>query len=170
MIFKKCSKFHRCILRGFDFIETVYELFDNPSYLNNLMATSFVLLNPVSVKQPMSSLCSLECAKYNTLSTTLWSIEDFRVNFFSCISLTGGYISRNRFSNVELKRTYVSNIRKCLSLWEENNYSSSWLRILNTFPESIWKSCSAVLVAPIQQISENVSWFSLWLMIDWFNN
>ena len=32
MIFKKCSKFHRCILRGFDFIETVYELFDNPSY------------------------------------------------------------------------------------------------------------------------------------------
>lgn len=88
-------------------------------YLNNLMATSFVLLNPVSVKQPMSSLCSLECAKYNTLSSTLWPIEDFRVNFFSCISLTGGYISRNRFINVELKRTYVSNIRKCLFLWEE---------------------------------------------------
>ena len=32
MNFKKCSNFHKCILRGFDFIETVYELFDNLSY------------------------------------------------------------------------------------------------------------------------------------------
>ena len=28
MMVKKCSNFH---LRGFNFIETVYELFDNPS-------------------------------------------------------------------------------------------------------------------------------------------
>ena len=32
MMFKKCAKFHWCILRGFNFIKTVYELFDNPSY------------------------------------------------------------------------------------------------------------------------------------------
>ena len=34
MMFKKCSNFHRCILRSFNFIETVYELFDNPSYMS----------------------------------------------------------------------------------------------------------------------------------------
>ena len=33
-MFKKCSNFHWCLLRGFNFIETVYELFDNPSYSN----------------------------------------------------------------------------------------------------------------------------------------
>ena len=32
-MFKKCSNFHWFILKDFDFIETVYELFDNPSYL-----------------------------------------------------------------------------------------------------------------------------------------
>ena len=31
-MFKKCSNFLWCILRGFNFIETAYELFDNPSY------------------------------------------------------------------------------------------------------------------------------------------
>ena len=34
MMFKKCSNFHWFILRGFNFIKTVYELFDNPSYTN----------------------------------------------------------------------------------------------------------------------------------------
>ena len=29
----KCSTFHRCTSRGLNFIETVYELFDNPSYI-----------------------------------------------------------------------------------------------------------------------------------------
>ena len=33
MLFKKSSNFHWFILRGFNFIKTVYELFDNPSYL-----------------------------------------------------------------------------------------------------------------------------------------
>ena len=33
MMFNKCSNFHYCILRSFNFIETVYELFDNPSYV-----------------------------------------------------------------------------------------------------------------------------------------
>ena len=33
MMRKKCSTFHRCTLRGLNFIETVYELFDNPSYM-----------------------------------------------------------------------------------------------------------------------------------------
>ena len=33
MMFEKCSKFHWCILRGFDFIETVYERFDNTLYI-----------------------------------------------------------------------------------------------------------------------------------------
>ena len=37
MMFKKCSNFHWCILRGFNFIETVYELFDNPSYVRDAM-------------------------------------------------------------------------------------------------------------------------------------
>ena len=32
MMFKKCSKFHWSTIRSFDFIKTVYELFDNPSY------------------------------------------------------------------------------------------------------------------------------------------
>ena len=32
-MFKKCSIFHWCILRSFNFIEIVYELFDNPSYM-----------------------------------------------------------------------------------------------------------------------------------------
>ena len=32
MMVKKCSNFHWYILRGFNFIETAYELFDNPSY------------------------------------------------------------------------------------------------------------------------------------------
>ena len=32
MMFKKCSNFHWCTLRGFDFIETVHELFDNLSF------------------------------------------------------------------------------------------------------------------------------------------
>ena len=30
MMFNKCSNFHYCILRSFNLIETVYELFDNP--------------------------------------------------------------------------------------------------------------------------------------------
>ena len=30
---KKCSKFHWCTSRGLNFIDTVYELFDNP-YMN----------------------------------------------------------------------------------------------------------------------------------------
>ena len=34
MMFKKCSNFHWFILRGCNFIKTVYELFDNPSYNN----------------------------------------------------------------------------------------------------------------------------------------
>ena len=34
MMFKQCSIFHGCILRGFNFIEPVYELFDNPSYID----------------------------------------------------------------------------------------------------------------------------------------
>ena len=33
MMRKKCSTFHRCTLRGLNFIETVHELFDNPSYM-----------------------------------------------------------------------------------------------------------------------------------------
>ena len=33
MMFKKCSNFYWFILRGFNFIKTVYELFDNPSYM-----------------------------------------------------------------------------------------------------------------------------------------
>ena len=33
MMFKKCSKFHWSTIKGFDFIKTVYELFDNPSYM-----------------------------------------------------------------------------------------------------------------------------------------
>ena len=32
MMFKKCSKFHWSTISGFDFIKTVYELFDNYSY------------------------------------------------------------------------------------------------------------------------------------------
>ena len=32
MMFKKYSHFHWCIFRGFNFIDTIYELFDNPSY------------------------------------------------------------------------------------------------------------------------------------------
>ena len=34
MMFKKCSNFHWCILRDFNYmyIKKVYELFDNPSY------------------------------------------------------------------------------------------------------------------------------------------
>ena len=31
-MFKKCSKFYWSTIRGFDFMKTVYELFDNPSY------------------------------------------------------------------------------------------------------------------------------------------
>ena len=42
MMFKKCSHFHWCFLRGFNFIETVYELYDNPSY------TNCMTLDPVS--------------------------------------------------------------------------------------------------------------------------
>ena len=34
MMFKKCSNFHLCIFRGFNFIDTVYELFDNPSFFH----------------------------------------------------------------------------------------------------------------------------------------
>ena len=33
MMFKKCSIFNELILRAFNFIKTVYELFDNPSYI-----------------------------------------------------------------------------------------------------------------------------------------
>ena len=33
MMFKKCSNCYWFILRGFNFIKTVYELFDNPSYI-----------------------------------------------------------------------------------------------------------------------------------------
>ena len=33
MMFKKCSKFQFYTLRGIDFKEAVYELFDNPSDL-----------------------------------------------------------------------------------------------------------------------------------------
>ena len=32
-MFKKCSNFYWFILRGFNFIKTVYKLFDNPSYI-----------------------------------------------------------------------------------------------------------------------------------------
>ena len=32
MMRKKCKKFHWCTSRGLNFIETVYDLFDNPSY------------------------------------------------------------------------------------------------------------------------------------------
>ena len=41
MMFKKCSNFHWIILRGFNFMKTVYELFDNPSYA--LLVLSFHL-------------------------------------------------------------------------------------------------------------------------------
>ena len=42
MVFKKCSKFHRCSLRGFNLIETVCELFDNLSYVH--LSTAYIYI------------------------------------------------------------------------------------------------------------------------------
>ena len=38
-MFKKCSKFHLSTLRGFDFTKTVYELFDNLSYIHEIIVS-----------------------------------------------------------------------------------------------------------------------------------
>ena len=48
-MFKKCSKFHSCTLRGFNFIKTVYELFDKPSYKEKKQV-SFDLVTIICLK------------------------------------------------------------------------------------------------------------------------
>ena len=57
IMFKKCSIF-LCTLGGFNFIKTVYELFDNPSYLykssftmNNITEGYDVSIFPNCVKK-----------------------------------------------------------------------------------------------------------------------
>ena len=51
MMFKNCSNFHWCSLRGLNFIGTVYELFDNPSYI---LITSFLNIN-------LPKKCYIDC-------------------------------------------------------------------------------------------------------------
>ena len=68
MMFKKCSNFHWCILKSFNFIETVYELFDNPSYFRlgkYRMFEIFILLPPLSNPPPPNHRVCVKGHQYN---------------------------------------------------------------------------------------------------------
>ena len=54
---KKYSDFHWCILRGFDYKETVCELFDNPSYV----VEKYILIDKQIIGQRVAVLvCAYE--------------------------------------------------------------------------------------------------------------
>ena len=56
-MFKKCSKFHWCTLGGVNFIKTVYELFDNLSYLCKSSFTMYNIRDLLCTILKMSMMC-----------------------------------------------------------------------------------------------------------------
>ena len=81
MMFKKCSNFHWCIFRGFNFILTVYELFDNPSYMYHIFNSSCARgASFFELIHTLGSLISTPMKFYWLLLPALILIDHFQSN------------------------------------------------------------------------------------------
>ena len=103
-------------------------------YVNLFLAISSTLLNPDSVQQPTSSLMFSRLSKCTMHCLSLRSINDFRVDIFSCFSLTGC----SMLNTVELK--LIRNINypapdKLVNILLDKKESNEALKfVINTYP------------------------------------
>ena len=114
MVFKKCSKFHRCSLRGFNLIETVCELFDNLSYVH--LSTAYIYMritfyhhvtwqyDSTSIlhhNEPMNSVYIFKRLAYNANRWMSWvQINDATGCFVKAIPMG---------QNIVLDKSYTNN-------------------------------------------------------------